>query len=229
MKRLVVFTGAGISQESGLQTFRDTDGLWEQYPIEEVATIEAWHKNPALVLEFYNKRRVAAMEAEPNAAHFELADLQKQFEVFIITQNIDTLHERAGSTNVIHLHGRIDTAKSSVTGEKIFVGKNNIEMGELCSQGHQIRPDIVWFGEDVPNMERAIDIASTADLFAVIGTSLKVYPAAGLIHYVPEKASKYLIDPNLEKVSNVKNLLVINEKATIGTPMMAKSLREKYG
>ncbi|MCB9198617.1 MAG: NAD-dependent deacylase [Flavobacteriales bacterium] len=229
MKKLVVFTGAGISQESGIQTFRDSDGLWEEYDIEEVASINAWHRNPTLVLDFYNKRRKNALEAEPNKAHYAIGELEKYFDVQVITQNIDNLHERAGSSDVLHLHGMIDMAKSEVTGEQVLLNGRNIEIGDLCSNGHQLRPDIVWFGEEVPNISIAADIIREADALMIVGTSLNVYPAAGLIHVAPEYSLKYLIDPNLNRVKNIKRLKIINEKATIGVPIAAESLIELLG
>ena len=227
MKKLVVFTGAGVSQESGLKTFRDEDGLWEKYNIEEVATIDAWHANQSLVLQFYNERRVQALAAKPNEAHYTIAQLESNFDVQVITQNIDNLHEKAGSTKVLHLHGMIDIAKSSITGKQIQLNGKDILLGDLCEEGHQLRPDIVWFGEDVPNMDIARKIIQEADKLIIVGTSLNVYPAAGLIHLAPEKATKFLIDPNLHKVSNVKNIKIINEKATIGLPKVASILLEK--
>lgn len=229
MKKLVVFTGAGISQESGIKTFRDSDGLWEEYDVEEVASINAWHKNPSLVLDFYNKRRHNALAAQPNNAHQAISDLENHFDVQVITQNIDNLHERAGSSNVLHLHGMIDTAKSEVTGETMALNGKDINLGDLCPQGHQLRPDIVWFGEEVPNIPIAAEIIRTADALLIVGTSLNVYPAAGLVHVAPENALKYLVDPNINRVGNIKRLKIINEKATIGVPIAAQSLIELLG
>ncbi len=226
MKKLVVFTGAGISQESGLKTFRDEDGLWEKYNIEEVATIDAWHSNQSLVLQFYNERRTQALAAQPNSAHFVLAQLENSFDVQIITQNIDNLHERAGSTNVLHLHGMIDYARSCKTGKQIELKGKDILLGDLCEEGHQLRPDIVWFGEEVPNMEIAAKLVEEADILLVVGTSLNVYPAAGLIHVAPDKIQKFVVDPNLHKVNNTKNLTIINKKATDGLPLVASMLLE---
>lgn len=217
MKKLVVFTGAGISQESGLKTFRDTGGLWEEYDIMEVATPEAWDANPALVLEFYNKRREQALMAEPNDAHKIISKLEKDFDVHVITQNIDDLHERAGSKNVLHLHGEITKARSVITDEIYTIGNKTIELNDLCKDGHQLRPHIVWFGEDVPNMIIAQEIVKTADILLIIGTSLNVYPAAGLVHSTTDRCKKYLIDPSDElKTKSIKNLTVINKKATEG-------------
>lgn len=229
MKKLVVFTGAGISQESGIKTFRDADGLWEEFDIEEVASLHAWQRNPELVLDFYNKRRKNALDAKPNKAHYVISDLEKHFDVQIITQNVDNLHERAGSTDVLHLHGMIDLAKSEVTGEQFHLNGKDIHLGDLCSRGHQLRPDIVWFGEEVPNISIAADIIREADALLIVGTSLNVYPAAGLIHVAPEYSLKYLVDPNLYRVKNIKRLKVINEKATIGVPIAAESLIELLG
>jgi NAD-dependent deacetylase len=224
MKKLVVFTGAGVSRESGLKTFRDDDGLWENYSVEEVATIDAWYKNPKLVLDFYNARRRQVIEAQPNIAHLELAKLESFFDVQIVTQNIDNLHERAGSSNVLHLHGMIDVAKSSKTGKQLILNGKDIQIGDYCEAGHQLRPDIVWFGEDVPNMEIASEIVSKADLFLIIGTSLNVYPAAGLVHVAPDRVPKFLVDPNLQRVNNIKNLSVISKNATEGVPMVAEKI-----
>lgn len=229
MKKLIVFTGAGISQESGIKTFRDSDGLWEEYDVEEVASINAWHKDPSLVLDFYNQRRHNALSAEPNKAHKIISDLETHFDVQVITQNIDNLHERAGSTKVLHLHGMIDMAKSEVTGELVQLNGRDIKIGDVCSNGHQLRPDIVWFGEEVPNIPVAADLIREADALLIVGTSLNVYPAAGLVHVAPENALKYLVDPNLNRVGNVKRLKIINKKATIGVPIAAESLIDLLG
>src|SRR5678815_4625766 len=191
-KKLVVLTGAGVSAESGLKTFRDSDGLWEGYNIEDVATPRAWRKDPKLVLEFYNYRRKNVLDAQPNAAHRGLAELEKNFEVTIITQNIDDLHERAGSTNVLHLHGEIFKMCSDVDRTSVKEIRGDIKLGDLTERGHQYRPDIVWFEEPVPMIERAILISVKADIFVVVGTSLQVYPAAGLVQYAPADADKYI-------------------------------------
>lgn len=223
--RLVVFTGAGISAESGIKTFRDSDGLWEKYDINEVATPEAWRKNPQLVLEFYNARRKQVMEAKPNEAHKKLVKLEKKFDVHIITQNIDDLHERAGSAKVLHLHGEILKSRSSIDSSKIYPVKGSeIRLGDTCELGAQLRPHIVWFGEMVPLMEQAYFIAEKADVFCVIGTSLAVYPAAGIIEFVKENVTKYVIDPADLKINNIPNLTFIKEKASIGVPMLASML-----
>jgi NAD-dependent deacetylase len=225
-KKLVALTGAGISAESGLATFRASDGLWENHRIEEVATPEGWARNPALVLEFYNQRRAAARTAQPNAGHRALAALEQQFEVVIITQNVDDLHERAGSSHVIHLHGQLFESRSSCHEELVYpMHSDRIELGELCEKGHQLRPNIVWFGEAVPLLERAAHEAATADVFLVVGTSLQVYPAAGLVDYVRRGIPIYLIDPSRPPVSHRPNLRFIPEPATVGVPQVAAELR----
>lgn len=229
MKKLVVFTGAGISQESGIKTFRDSGGFWEKYDIMEVATPEAWAKDPELVLEFYNKRRKQALEAKPNRAHEIIAELEQHFVVQIITQNIDDLHERAGSTNVLHLHGEITKARSVGTEKVYTIGNKPIFLNDLCNSGHQLRPHIVWFGEDVPNMLTAQDIAKSADIFMIIGSSLNVYPAASLVHETSNTCPKYLVDPSVDiETKSINNLTIINEKATIGLGIVASILKEKY-
>lgn len=224
-KKLVVFTGAGVSAESGLKTFRDSDGLWEEYNVYEVATPEAWEANPGLVLEFYNKRRKQIIAAEPNLAHKAIAILEKDFEVTVITQNIDDLHERAGSTNVLHLHGNIRYSRSTnPSNPRLFPIKNDIGLGDKCPDGFQLRPHVVWFGEEVPNMEIAQEIVAKADFFIVAGTSLTVYPAAGLIHKASFKAHKYLVDPKEVRVTDIENITLIKEKASVGLPRLAQEL-----
>lgn len=225
-KKLVVLTGAGISAESGLKTFRDSDGLWENFNVEDVATIDGWHRNPALVQEFYNKRRVQAFTAKPNAGHFALADLEKHFDVQIITQNVDSLHEKAGSTNVTHLHGELSKVRSVKDESLIYeIGAKAIEMGDFANDGGQLRPHIVWFGEMVPMIEPAADLCLNADIFVVIGTSMQVYPAAGLIGFVSDDSPKYIIDPNSPEVSSqYKNVSFITETATVGVPALAEIL-----
>jgi NAD-dependent deacetylase len=224
MKRVVILTGAGISAESGLKTFRDSDGLWEGYNIEEVATPEAWQRNPELVQDFYNQRRKSVLEAEPNAAHFALARLQEKYDVTIITQNIDDLHERAGSSNVVHLHGIITRSQSSIKASLTYpINGWEIKMGETCELGSQLRAHVVWFGEAVPMIEKAAVVCSEADLFILVGTSLAVYPAAGLINYVPRDVTKYIIDPNIPTVDN-KRIVEMPFKATIGVPMLIDEL-----
>jgi|SRR6185436_2294276 len=225
MQRLVVFTGAGVSAESGIKTFRDSGGLWEQYDITEVATPQAFQKNPVLVLDFYNQRRKQVVQAKPNAAHVALVQLEKKFDVHIITQNIDDLHERAGSKKVLHLHGEIMKSKSTRYPELVYDVKNNeIKMGELCEKGFQLRPHIVWFGEMVPMMEPAIDIVSNCDILIVIGTSLDVYPAAGLVNYAPETAKKYLVDPKAKRLPYMMNLEMIEKPAGEGVPVLVNKL-----
>ncbi|MDX1444760.1 NAD-dependent deacylase [Lishizhenia sp.] len=202
MKHLVVLSGAGMSAESGLGTFRDAGGLWEQYKIEEVATPEAWAKNPELVTEFYNMRRKQCMECNPNEGHHILAELENDFKVSVITQNIDNLHERAGSTNVLHLHGEIMKVKSSgPKQEETYYDwhKAEVKQSDVCPDGYPLRPHVVWFGEAVPALDQAADIVSTADLFLVVGTSLQVYPAASLVHYNPLGTPSYLIDPHADE------------------------------
>jgi NAD-dependent deacetylase len=217
MQHLVVLSGAGISAESGLKTFRDAGGLWEGYRFEEVATTEAFKRDPELVLRFYNQRRTQLDEVEPNAAHLLLAELEKHFRVTIITQNVDDLHERAGSSNIIHLHGELRWACSSKNRNiREFIGSKEIRMGDQASDGSQLRPDIVWFGEAVPKMEDAIAETLTADLFLVIGTSLEVYPAAGLVNFVPYAKPIYIIDPNRHASMTNDHIHVISDIATSG-------------
>jgi NAD-dependent deacetylase len=226
-KKLVVLTGAGISAESGLKTFRDSDGLWEGYDIEEVATPNAWMKNPALVLEFYNYRRKNVQDAQPNDAHVALAELENDFDVQIITQNIDDLHERAGSTNVMHLHGEIFKMRSEKNERLIAPIKDDIKLGDKASDGGQWRPHIVWFGEAVPMIENAISVVRRADIFAVVGTSLVVYPAAGLVDYSPAHIEKYIVDKRIPYVSSIENLTTIEKPATEGVRELQRMLREK--
>jgi len=204
-KKLVVLTGAGISAESGIKTFRDSDGLWEGHDVMEVATPEGWHKNQELVLDFYNKRRQQLKEVEPNLGHKILAELEKDFDVYIITQNVDDLHERAGSSKVLHLHGELLKARSTKNRDLILDWTEDLATGDLDENGNQLRPHIVWFGEDVPALEEAIAITETADYFAVIGTSLQVYPAAGLISYTYSITPVFYIDPKPIAIPNIKN------------------------
>ncbi len=213
-KKLVVLTGAGISAESGLKTFRDSDGLWEGYNIEDVATPRAWRKNPALVLEFYNQRREQVLLSEPNAAHKGLVELETSFDVSIITQNIDDLHERAGSSNVLHLHGEILKMRSEYDNGLVYPIRDKISIGDIAEDGRQLRPAIVWFEEPVPMIEPAIDITASADLFVVIGTSLVVYPAAGLLNYVPSHVPKFIIDKKIPY--SEKEIIRIEKPATEG-------------
>lgn len=225
MKKLVVLTGAGISAESGLKTFRDSDGLWEGYNIEDVATPEAWEHNPVLVQEFYNARRKSVLEAKPNAAHYALAQLEEKYDVTIITQNIDDLHERAGSTNVVHLHGIITRSQSSIDPKLTYLIDGwELKMGEICELGSPLRAHVVWFGEDVPMIEPAARICSGADIFMLVGSSLAVYPAAGLISYVGREVPKYIIDPKIPEVRVNGPLIKIQEKATVGLPALVNEL-----
>ncbi|HVS91759.1 MAG TPA: NAD-dependent deacylase [Mucilaginibacter sp.] len=224
MKKIVVLTGAGISAESGLKTFRDSDGLWEGYNIEEVATPEAWRRNPALVQEFYNMRRKSVLEASPNAAHYALAELEKKYDVTIVTQNIDDLHERGGSTNVIHLHGIITRSQSSKNPNLTYPMEGwELKMGEMCELGSQLRAHVVWFGEPVPMIEEAARICRNADIFILVGSSLAVYPAAGLVHYVPYNVPKYIVDPKIPYISS-DDFIRIEAKATVGVPPLVSEL-----
>jgi NAD-dependent deacetylase len=224
-KKLVVLTGAGISAESGIATFRDSNGLWEGHDVMEVASPEGWRRNKALVLDFYNQRRKQAKTVNPNTAHLTLAKLEQHFDVTIITQNVDNLHERAGSTNIIHLHGELFKSQSTLDPTLIYELKGTeINVGDKCEKGSQLRPFIVWFGEMVPMMMPAIELASQADIFAVIGTSLQVFPAASLIQYAPEKAVKYIIDVKIPMTSFIPNLKPIKASATEGTQIMAKEI-----
>ena len=217
-------SGAGVSAESGLKTFRDSDGLWEGYNIEDVATPRAWRKDPKLVLEFYNYRRKNVLEAKPNAAHYGLAELEKSFAVTIITQNIDDLHERAGSTNVLHLHGEIFKMRSERDHELIYEIKDDIKIGDMAEDGEQLRPYIVWFEEPVPKIEEAIPVVMTADIFVVVGTSLVVYPAAGLVSYAPRHIPKYIIDKRIPYTSEITNLTSIEKPATEGMSELRRLL-----
>jgi len=225
-KKLVILSGAGMSQESGIRTFRDMDGLWEEYDINEVATPEAWAQNPALVMKFYNDRRKQLYEAEPNAGHRGLADLEKDFEVQIITQNIDDLHERAGSSKVLHLHGELKKARSSVDESLIYdINGWELKFGDHCAKGSQLRPHIVWFGEAVPAMDEAIPIVESADILVVIGTSLNVYPAAGLVNYTSKGTPIFVIDPERPTVY-IRNVSYIQEKAGKGVEILKEKLNE---
>ncbi|WP_454802617.1 SIR2 family NAD-dependent protein deacylase [Mucilaginibacter phyllosphaerae] len=226
MKRVVVLTGAGISAESGLKTFRDSDGLWEGYNIEDVATPGAWESNPELVQDFYNQRRRSVLEAVPNAAHYALAKLEEKYDVTIITQNIDDLHERGGSTKVIHLHGIITRSQSGIKANLTYpINGWELKMGEMCELGSQLRAHVVWFGEAVPMIETAAQICAKAELFILVGTSLAVYPAAGLINYVPRNVTKYIIDPTIPTTTN-NRMVEMPYKATVGVPMLIDELME---
>ncbi len=230
MKRIVVLTGAGISAESGISTFRDSGGLWEKHDIMDVATPQAWQRNMELVLTFYNQRRKQLYEVSPNAAHLALVDLEKKYDVRIITQNVDDLHERAGSKHVMHLHGELKKVRSTVDESLIYTLEGwELKIGDLCEKGSQLRPHIVWFGEEVPMIPAAAELSSTADIYLIIGTSLNVYPAAGLVNYVRPGTPVYLVDPKDLDVSYIPDLSFIREKAGIGTPrLVAELLGEQF-
>jgi len=225
-KKLVVLTGAGISAESGLKTFRDSDGLWEGYDINEVATATAWKRNPALVQEFYNMRRRNVKDAEPNAAHYALAELENDFDVQIITQNIDDLHERAGSTKILHLHGEIFKMRSEINESLIYPIYDDIKMGDRAEDGAQLRPHIVWFEEPVPMMEKAAVLTRGADIFLIVGTSLVVYPAAGLVNYAPFDIPKFVVDKKVPYISFAQNITAIEKSATEGMKELLPIIRE---
>lgn len=220
-----MLTGAGMSAESGIKTFRDNDGLWNNYRVEEVATPEAWAANMELVLEFYNQRRKQLFECTPNPAHFALVQLEDKYDVRIITQNVDDLHERAGSSNVLHLHGELKKVRSTADPQLVFeLDGWELKAGDTCPKGSQLRPHIVWFGEAVPNITVASEIAATADILIVIGTSMQVYPAAGLVHYAPHESTKYYIDPAAADNSMLAKLTVIREKAGKAVPELVEIL-----
>ncbi len=225
-KKLVVLSGAGMSQESGLRTFREMGGLWEEYDVMEVASPQAWSNNPELVMRFYNERRKQLFDAEPNAGHVGIAELEKDFEVEVITQNVDDLHERAGSTKVLHLHGELKKVRSTVHENLVYeLDGWELKFGDLCEKGHQLRPHIVWFGEAVPAMEEAIPVVESADLLVVVGTTLNVYPAAGLVHYTKSGTQIFVIDPNRPPV-NIPNVTFIEEKAGAGVAILKEKLKE---
>jgi len=221
LQNIVVFTGAGISAESGLGTFRDSGGLWEEYKIEDVATPAAFERNPELVLDFYNLRRKQLLESEPNAAHISLNKLSEKYKLHIITQNIDDLHERSGSKKVLHLHGKLIEARSSIDDKIYPINGSELGIGDLCKKGSQLRPNVVWFGEEVPKMIDAISITKKSDIFIVIGTSLNVYPAASLLNYTNNANRIILIDPKAEEERSIE---VIKEKATIAVPKLVEEL-----
>lgn len=223
MKTITVLTGAGISAESGIKTFRGAGGLWEGHDVMEVASPEGWKKNQELVLDFYNKRRRQLHTVKPNAAHKALAHLEKHFHVEIITQNVDDLHERAGSTNVTHLHGELFKVRSTVDPNLILEWKGDLNTDDFCKHNAQLRPHVVWFGEQVPLLEKAAELVKKTDILIVIGTSMQVYPAAGLVHYTPAKSPIYFIDPK-PAISESGNLYIIPEKATVGVPKLVEEL-----
>lgn len=224
MKKIVVLTGAGISAESGIKTFRDADGLWENHRIEDVASPEGWAANRELVLDFYNQRRRQLLECQPNRAHIALAELEKKYDVTIVTQNVDNLHERGGSTKIIHLHGELLKMRSSLDENLVYECRGDINIGDKCEKGSQLRPYIVWFGEAVPKIEEAVAAVRGADIFIVIGTSLLVYPAAGLINYTRYEIPKWLIDPSDRQLPRMPNLTFMNEKATTGVDKLVAQL-----
>ena len=232
MKKLVILTGAGMSAESGISTFRDAGGLWDQYPVEQVATPEGYAANPKLVTKFYNERRKQLLDVKPNRGHELVAEMEKYFEVTVITQNVDNLHERAGSSHVIHLHGELTKVTSSREPDNPAYIKElkpeeyEVHIGDLAADGSQLRPFIVWFGESVPMIETAIDYAEQADIFLIIGTSLNVYPAAGLLNYVPAHVPVYLIDPKQVALSSGRRVHVIQKGASAGMEELKKILLE---
>ena len=221
MKKVVVLTGAGISAESGIKTFRDADGLWEGHDVMEVASPGGFAKNPVLVLDFYNQRRRQLFEVLPNKAHYNLVALEEHFEVHIITQNVDDLHERAGSKNVLHLHGELLKVRSTRNSNDIMEWKMDLNLGDVCQRNSQLRPHIVWFGEEVPMLEKAIELTEKADILVIIGTSMQVYPAASLVHFIQPKTPIYFIDPSPKiSASQFSNLKIINELASSGTNIL---------
>ena len=225
MKNLVVLTGAGISAESGLKTFREMGGLWESYDVMEVASPEGWNANMELVLRFYNERRKQLADAKPNTGHAGLVELEEHFKVHVITQNVDNLHEQAGSTRVLHLHGKLTEVRSTVDANLIYdVGYKAINKGDNCDKGYQLRPNIVWFGEAVPAMEEAAAIASKADIFVVVGSSLVVYPAAGLVNYAPDHAPIFVVDPNEVNSPTYRKVEYIKENAGKGVHILKEKL-----
>ncbi|MDR6737905.1 Sir2 family NAD-dependent protein deacetylase [Sphingobacterium sp. 2149] len=224
-KNIVILSGAGISAESGIPTFRDANGLWEGHDVMEVASIEGWRRNPSLVQEFYNLRRRAASLAQANVAHLALAKLESKYNVAVITQNVDLLHEQAGSSQVIHLHGRLDQAKSSVDDRLVYpIVGDEIKMGDLCEKGSQLRPNIVWFGEAVPAIEEVVVVVSEADILIIVGTSLQVYPAAGLKEFAPNHCKTFLIDKKIPNNKFLRNITFFEEAATVAVPKLVEQL-----
>lgn len=229
MKKVVVLSGAGVSAESGIKTFRDSGGLWEGHDIMEVASPEGWENDPGKVLQFYNERRKNALKSMPNQGHNIIATLEKYFKVVVITQNVDNLHERAGSSHVIHLHGELFKSRSTIDKNLIYdIDGWELNLGDLCEKGSQLRPHIVWFGEMVPMLEVAIEEVMTADIFIVIGTSLQVYPAAGLLEYVRSTAPIFIVDPNMPNVKARENLFLIEEKGSIGMQQVHDKLLKNH-
>lgn len=225
-KKIAVLSGAGMSQESGLKTFRDMGGLWEQYDVTEVASPEAWHRNPELVMRFYNERRKQLWEAKPNAGHVGIAELEKEFDVEVITQNVDDLHEQAGSTKVLHLHGELRKARSTIDPDLVYILDHwELKLGDKCEKGSQLRPHIVWFGEPVPALNNALPIVQNADILVVIGTSLLVYPAAGLVNYAKPEIPIFVIDPGRPRLVS-ENVTYIQEKAGRGIEILKLELEK---
>lgn len=225
MKKVVVLTGAGISAESGVPTFRDANGLWEGYDVRDVASPEGWKRNPALVLDFYNQRRKNLLAVKPNRGHYILAELEQHFDVTVITQNVDDLHERAGSTRIIHLHGSLLQARSTVDESLVYpIDGWELKLGDRCEKGSQLRPHIVWFGEMVPLMDTAAQITADADALLVVGTSLVVYPAASLVHHAPHDAPKFVVDPNLPDIGSLPFVKLYAEKASTGLEKVKQEL-----
>lgn len=225
-KKIAILTGAGISAESGIKTFRDSDGLWENHRIEDVASPEGWYRDKELVLDFYNQRRRQLLQCQPNQAHYALAALEDKYDVTIITQNVDDLHERGGSSNIIHLHGELLKARSTANEYLVYDWQKDITQNDKCEKGSQLRPHIVWFGEAVPLIEDAAKVVQQADVFIVVGTSLLVYPAAGLINYTKYDIPKWLIDPNQLSLPRIPNLTFINKTATLGVTELVTLLMQ---
>lgn len=224
-KKIIVLTGAGVSAESGINTFRDADGLWEGHDVMEVASPQGFANNPELVLNFYNQRRSQLLQVKPNLAHLALVDLEQHFDVYIITQNVDDLHERAGSTNVLHLHGELLKVRSTQNENDVLAWNKDLNLGNLCENGHQMRPHIVWFGEQVPLLDKAIQITETADILIIIGTSMQVYPAASLINFVSTETPIYFVDPKPSvNTSQYNNLTVLEDTAANGVPTLVADL-----
>ena len=227
MKKLIVLTGAGISAESGIKTFRDAGGLWEGHDVMEVASPEGWHRNHELVLDFYNQRRRQLHEVEPNAAHHALVELEEHYEVVVVTQNVDDLHERAGSSRIVHLHGELIKVRSTYDPSLVYEWRKDLLTGDLCEKGHQLRPHIVWFGEMVPMLQIAADHTSEADIVLIVGTSMQVYPAAGLVGFAPPHARVYYVDPNPSinyELGRSGHLTVVSERATTGVRKVVDQL-----
>jgi NAD-dependent deacetylase len=231
MKKVVVLTGAGISAESGIKTFRDADGLWEGHDVMSVASPQGWDKDMDLVLDFYNQRRRQLKEVVPNAGHKALVELEEKFDVVIITQNVDNLHEKAGSSRIIHLHGELNKVRSTVVPDLFYEWGDDLHKGDVCEKGYQLRPHIVWFGEMVPMLESAISECETGDVFLIVGTSMQVYPAASLISYAPRGSEIYYIDPNPHisyELSRLPGLQVIKQPGSIGVPFVVNTLKNKH-